>query len=262
MQALPLVSIVTPSYNQAPFLEATLLSVLDQTYPRIEYLVIDGGSTDGSVEIIERYADRLAGWVSEPDLGQTDALNKGFARASGDVFAWLNSDDTYRPQAVAEAVAYLVTHPAVGLVYGDANFIDERNRVIGRFNAQPTSYARLRRGGVYIPQQAAFFRGRLWRRVGPLDPTFYFAMDYDLWVRLAAQAPIHYHPGLWANFRLHSAAKTIAEDARCWPEMLRVHRREGGSWLAPITARYLLRRLLAPVINRRRRAMFARRAGS
>jgi glycosyltransferase involved in cell wall biosynthesis len=252
----PLVSIVTPSFNQAGFLERTIQSVLAQDYPHLEYIIVDGGSTDGSVEIIQRYADQLAWWTSEPDLGQTDALNKGFARAQGEILAWLNSDDTYLPHAIAEAAAYLVRHPEVGLVYGDANYIDEAGEVIGRFNAQQTSYRRLRQGGVYIPQQAAFFRADLWKRVGPLDPTFYFAMDYDLWVRIARRAPIHYYPRPWANFRLHSTAKTIAEDARCWPEMLRVHRREGGSWLAPITLRYLARRALAPWINRRRRRLF------
>ncbi len=250
--SVPLVSIVTPSFNQAPFLEATILSVLEQNYPRLEYIIVDGGSTDGSQEIIARYADRLAWWVSEPDLGQTDAINKGFARAGGEILAWLNSDDTYEPGAVVEAAAYLQAHPEIGLVYGDANFINAAGQVVGQFDARQTSYSRLRRGGVYIPQQASFFRASLWQEVGPLDPSFFFAMDYDLWVRLAACAPVVYHPHLWANFRLHGSAKTIAADDRCWPEMLRVHRRDGGSWLSVITARYLARSLLSPVINRRR----------
>ncbi len=250
----PLVTVVTPSYNQAAFLEETILSVLEQDYPRIEYLVVDGGSTDGSVEIIKKHAERLAWWVSEPDLGQTDALNKGFGRAKGQILAWLNSDDTYLPHAVGEAVAYLEAHPEAGMVYGDAYFINGRGRVTGLFNARQTSYQKLRRGAVYIPQQASFFRADLWKRAGPLDPSFYFAMDYDLWVRLAALAQLHYHPGPWANFRLHAGGKTIAQDARCWPEMLRVHRRDGGSWLSVITLRYLVRSLLRRVITGRRRA--------
>jgi glycosyltransferase involved in cell wall biosynthesis len=248
------VTIVTPSFNQAPFLEQTIHSVLDQDHPDLEYIIIDGGSTDGSLEIIRRYAGRLAWWVSEPDRGQTDAINKGFARATGAVLAWLNSDDTYEPGAVREAAGYLDTHPEVGMVYGDADFIDAGGRVIGRFNARRTDYNRLLRGAVYIPQQAAFFRRALWEQVGPLDPDFFFAMDYDLWVRIAKVSSLEYLPGrTWANFRLHQAAKTIADDPRCWPEMLKVHRREGGHPISIMSLRYLARRLLAPIIRSSRK---------
>lgn len=242
--SLPLVSIVTPSFNQASYLEETIRSVLDQDYPAIEYIIVDGGSTDGSLEIIQRYADRLAWWVSEPDRGQTDAINKGFARARGDILAWLNSDDTYLSRAVSEAVACLQDHPQAGMVYGDANLIDEAGAVIGRFPAAQTDYRRLRRGYVHIPQQAAFFRASLWRQVGPLDPTFYFAMDYDLWVRLAKVAPIYYQPRLWANFRIHGGGKSVVADERCWPEMLRVHRREGGSWFSWLVFKAKIRPLI------------------
>ncbi|NPV86762.1 MAG: glycosyltransferase [Anaerolineae bacterium] len=253
-----LVSIVTPSFNQARFLEATIRSVLEQDYPHIEYLIVDGASTDGSVEIIQRYAERLAWWTSQPDRGQTDAINKGFAHAKGEIFAWLNSDDTYKPGCVAEAVKYLQEHPDVGMVYGDADFINEEGNIIGKFPARQTDYRRLRQGYVHIPQQAAFFRASLWHRVAPLDTSFYFAMDYDLWVRIAAIAPLVYLPRPWANFRLHSNAKTITADDRCWPEMLRVHRREGGSLLSVIYAKYLLRKLAAPIITLKRRRLISR----
>ena len=253
---LPLVSIVTPSLNQAPYLEETVCSVLEQDYPFIEYMIVDGGSTDGSVNIIKKYEDKLAWWVSEADKGQTDAINKGFGRASGQILAWINSDDTYEPGAVSAAVKYLQEHPEVGMVYADCNFIDEQDRVIGQFGAAQTDYNRLRQGYVHIPQQTMFFRAQLWRVVGPLDPSFYFAMDYDLWVQIASRAEIKYLPGrTWANFRIHTSGKTIAADDRCWPEMLRVHYRDGGSFFSVIVAKYYIRKLVAPLWNWRRRKL-------
>ncbi len=259
MTEKPLVSIVTPSFNQAPYLEETICSVLGQTYEPIEYILIDGGSTDGSLELIEQYSHRLSYWVSEKDKGQTDALNKGFAMARGSILAWLNSDDIYKPQAVSEAVAYLIDHPEVGMVYGDLDFIDENGRIIGQFPAAQTDLKRLRRGYVHIPQPSAFFRAELWRQVAPLDDSFYFAMDYDLWVRLAKLSQFKYLPSSsWASFRLHSGAKTISADDRCWPEMLRVHYRDGGSAFSPIVMKYLLRKIAAPLINLKRRRMFDR----
>ena len=169
----------------------------------------------------------------------------------------MNSDDTYEPGALREAVATLQANPQAALVYGDANYTDESGRVIGRFPAAQTDYRRLREGYVHIPQQSAFWRASYWRQVGPLDPSFYFAMDYDLWVRLAALAPLVYVPGrAWANFRLHRDAKTITADDRCWPEMLRVHQRLGGSRLSLIYAKYLVRRLAGPYIRWKRKRMF------
>jgi len=250
----PLVSIVTPSFNQAEYLEQTMLSVLNQDYPAIEYIVVDGASSDDSPEIIKRHADRLAWWVSEPDAGQTDAINKGFARATGEIIAYLNSDDLYKPGTIREAVEYLLSHPDVGMVYGDADFVDKQGTVIGKFPAAQTDYGRLRRGYVHIPQQAAFFRSDIWRQVGPLDSSFQFAMDYDLWVRISALAPLHYIRRTWAAFRLHDQAKTRAAIELCWPEMIRVHRRLGGSNFSIIYAKYLLRRLLEPILPLRLRA--------
>jgi glycosyltransferase involved in cell wall biosynthesis len=244
MQTLPLVSVVTPSFNQAQYLEETICSVLEQDYPNIEYLIVDGGSTDSSPEIIKQYKERLSWWVSEPDRGQTDAINKGFTHAHGEILAWLNSDDTYLPKTVSQAVEFLQNHPDIGMVYGDANLIDEHGKAIGKFPARQTDYRLLRRGYVHIPQQASFFRACLWRKVGPLDPTFHFAMDYDLWVRLARITTLHYFPGLWANFRLHDTGKSVVADGRCWPEMLQVHHRDGGSWCSWLVFKAKIRPLI------------------
>ena len=160
------------------------------------------------------------------------------------------------PAQCVKRVKFLEEHPDVGLVYSDANFIDAQEQVIGKFPAAQTDHTRLLQGYVHIPQQTTFFRASLWNKIGPLDPSFFFAMDYDLWVRLSRLATLVYLPGrVWANFRLHGEAKTIAADDRCWPEMLRVHRREGGSWFSIIQMKYYLRKILAPLINRRRKAM-------
>jgi glycosyltransferase involved in cell wall biosynthesis len=253
-----LVTIITPSFNQGKYLAETIQSVLSQDYANLEYIVIDGGSTDNSLEVIHSFESRLAYWVSEPDRGQTDAINKGFARAKGQILGWINSDDTYNPGAIKQAVQYFQDHPKVGVVYSDLNFMDAESRIIGKFPAAQTDLARLRRGYVHIPQPATFIRAELWRQVGPLDPTFFFAMDYDLWVRLAHITRFRYVPGqVWANFRLHTGAKTVDADERCWPEMLRVHYRDGGSFFAPIVMKYYLRKLAAPLFKLRLRRKFS-----
>ncbi len=255
-----LISIITPSYNQAEFLEASMRSVLEQDYPDIEYILVDGGSTDGSVEIIKKYADRLAWWVSERDRGHADALNKGFAHAHGEIFAWLNSDDTYYPGAVSEAVAALQAHPEAGMVYGDADLTDRQGHIIGRFASRQTDYTRLLRGYVHIPQATTFYRADLWRQLGPLDLSLFFGFDYDLWVRFSKVSRLQYIPKKWAAFRLHEEGKSVRNDDQCYPDMIRVYQRETGhrlSWLLlkagvrplvyawlPLRFRLFLRRIL------------------
>ena len=159
------------------------------------------------------------------------------------------------PGAVSAAIKYLQDHPEVGMVYGDCNFINESGRVIGKFGSAQTNYRLLRQGYAHIPQQTMFLRADLWKQVGPLDPSFYFAMDYDLWTRIAARTEIKYVPQTWANFRLHTSGKTIAADDRCWPEMIRIHYRDGGGIFSIIVAKYYIRKLIAPLWNWRRRMM-------
>jgi glycosyltransferase involved in cell wall biosynthesis len=238
-----LVSIITPCFNQADFLEASILSVLNQDHPNIEYIIVDGGSTDGSVEIIQRYSDRLSWWVSEKDLGHADALNKGFSHAKGEILAWLNSDDTYYPGAISDAVASLLAHPEAGMVYGDADLVDKNGKVIGRFASRQTDYHKLLRGSVHIPQATTFFRAGLWKQVGPLSLDLFFAFDYDLWVRLSKVSELLYVPHKWATFRLHGEGKSIINDDRCYPDMLEVYARERGSGLSWLYLRAIIRRL-------------------
>jgi glycosyltransferase involved in cell wall biosynthesis len=244
----PTVTVITPSFNQAEYLEETILSVLSQDYSNLEYFIIDGGSTDGSLEIIKKYEPDLTAWVSEPDMGQTDAINKGFSMANGDILAWLNSDDTYMPGAVSEAVRVLEEKSHIGMVYGKAYYVDESGDPVATYPAGPTDYRGLRRGVNTIPQQTMFFRSVLWDIVGPLDPSFYYAMDYDLWTRIAAVSPIHFHDKYMANFRLQSASKSMNEASRCWPEMMRVHFRDGGSRFSILYLKYIVRRIVEPVM--------------
>lgn len=231
MAELPRISIVTPSYNQARFLEATMRSVLDQGYPDLEYLVMDGGSTDGSVEIIETYQDRLTYWVSEPDQGQADAINRGFTRATGDILAWLNSDDTYEPGtllAVAEAFA---RDPGARLVYGEGWYIDEMgNRVRPCRFVREAFRTRHLVNRDPILQQAAFWTRDLWTQVGPLSETLNWVFDWDWFCRAHKLTHFCYLPRFLANYRVHGAAKTRSPDVRRREEQAWITRTYGAWW--------------------------------
>lgn len=206
----PRVSIVTPSYNQAPFIEETIRSVLLQGYPDLEYIIIDGGSTDGSVEIIRQYEAWLAYWVSEPDEGQSDALQKGFQRATGSIVAWLNSDDWYLSGILPERVTELVYDPELVLVYGDCHRVDEAGERINTWRAGPLTAANLLMDGNQIPQQSTFIRAVALSAVGGIDRCLHYVMDFALWLRLSLVGNLKYVPGPVANFRKHRGSKGVA----------------------------------------------------
>ena len=180
----PRISIVTPSFNQAPYLEATLRSVLEQGYPDLEYIVMDGGSTDGSVDILRSHASCLSYWTSAHDAGQADAINRGLARSTGEILAYLNSDDVYLPGALARVAAHFAAHPEADLVYGDYVYLDEQGRVLQHFQAPPFEAAALVLGNT-VSQPTVFVRRRAWERVGPFDAALHCVMDLDYWLRAA-----------------------------------------------------------------------------
>ena len=224
---LPLVTIVTPSYNQGRFIRATIESVLKQDYPRIEYLIIDGGSTDETVSILREYPDRLR-WVSEPDHGQAHAINKGWRQARGSILAYLNSDDLYLPGAVAQAVAALDAHPAAAAVYGEGYHVDEEGRILERYPTEPFHADRLQET-CFICQPTVFLRRDAVERVGYLGESLRYCMDYDLWIRLARAGKILIHtPHYLASTRLHADTKTLGQRGPAHAEILQVVHRHFG----------------------------------
>ena len=226
----PLVSIVTPSLNQARYLREAIESVRAQTYSPIEHIVIDGSSSDGSLEILAEYEE--VRWVAEPDRGQSHALNKGFAMAKGDVFGWLNADDAYEPNAVADAVSMLTRS---GLVYADVTRVDRDGENPRRIESRPTFdlWTELNLGcGIYSP--AVFFTREAFDAVGGVDEALHLTMDYDLWIRIGKRFPVRHVEAVWAIQRIHDDAKTIRQYDDFWPERLAVSRRHGGRLLSPM----------------------------
>ncbi|MGC8765418.1 MAG: glycosyltransferase family 2 protein [Brevinematia bacterium] len=206
----PKISIVTPSYNQAQFLEKTILSVLNQNYPNLEYLIIDGGSTDESVEIIKKYEKYLAYWVSERDRGQTHAIRKGFEKASGDIFAYLNSDDIYMPGTLFKVAERLKSHPKVDMFYGNIYFIDESDNILDELRFTKTSFSAMIYEGGQMHQTAVFWTKDVYERVGGFDEQFRFCMDTDFFCRVAEKGRLCHIRDTLAAFRLHSTSKSAS----------------------------------------------------
>ena len=206
---MTLISIITPSYNQADFLEQTILSVLEQKNAQFEYLIVDGASTDGSVGIIEKHAASLAWYISEADSGQACAINKGFARAGGEIIAWLNSDDYYLPDTLSTIANLFDQHPETGIVYGDVLSVDGAGNPINIQHFQPYSLDDLMAFKI-ISQPAVFMRRSLLEKVGYLDNDYHFLLDHHLWLRIAQLTPMLYTSQTLAAARYHDDAKNIA----------------------------------------------------
>jgi hypothetical protein len=225
----PLVSIVTPSFNQSKFIEETIRSVLLQSYPNLEYLILDGGSTDGAVDIIRKYEKHLTSWVSERDEGQSDAINKGLARCTGELMNWLNSDDLLLPGALAALAEAERNDSEAGVFVGAARRVDGKDRLIyDRWNTveeinNPLDWLR----NNFI-QPAAYFRRRVWQEAGPIDVTLRYALDVDFWIRAAKVCRFALVPQLLAVDRAQPAAKTTAEKPQMFGELAMVQARHGG----------------------------------
>jgi GT2 family glycosyltransferase len=235
----PLLSIVTPSLNQAPFLEETITSVLDQNYPQREYIVIDGGSTDGSVEIIRKYADRFAYWASEPDRGQYDGINKGFGHATGEIMAWINADDKYAPWAFAVVGEIFATHPEVEWLTSLHPLVwDAGGRAVACYSREGYNREGFFHGAnlpgqawfanEWIQQESTFWRRSLWERAGGLDLNYPLAGDFDLWARFFKVADLYGVATVLGGYRLHAGQKTATMTAEYAREAVRALAQHGG----------------------------------
>jgi glycosyltransferase involved in cell wall biosynthesis len=228
------IAVVTPSFNQGEFVERTVRSVLDQGYPDLDYIVCDGASDDATGAVLQAYAGRLR-VVSEPDTGQPQAVNKGILATTGDVIGWLNSDDVYYPGALSTVARYFAGHPDVDVLYGDADFVDAEDNVVGRYYTRPWSPEQLKQRP-FLCQPAVFFRRRMVDRFGLLDEELHYTLDYEYWLRLAAGgASFAYLPVTLAGARLHDATKTtngrIALHAELHPMLKRYVRAIPDGWI-------------------------------
>ena len=218
----PLVSVITPSFNQAQYLEETILSVLNQDYDNIEYIIIDGESTDNSIDIIKKHENRISFWISERDCGQADAINKGFLKSKGEYICWLNSDDVLYPGFIKTRVFQFQQNPETDMIYGDVDQGADIKNTWRRKGAQ-TSYLLMRKSlEIPIPQQSAVWRRNVLDKTGLLDPQWHVLLDRDYFIRISRNHRIKYIPGALAFFRIHQQSKSINEATK-WAEELPVY---------------------------------------
>lgn len=237
----PTVAIATPSFQQRGFIDRTIHSVLGQNYPALQYAVHDGGSTDGTAAYLASLNGKLTHWVSEPDDGQADAINRAFAHTSGEIMAWLNSDDLLLPGSLAYVARYFAEHPDVDVIYGHRVMIDENDQQIGAWIV-PAHHDGMLTLADYVPQETLFWRRRIWDAAGGhVDPSFGYALDWDLLLRFrAAGAKIVRVPRYLGAFRIHDAQKTTAADKIGMVEMSRLRQRVHGRH---VSTEEVLRRL-------------------
>jgi glycosyltransferase involved in cell wall biosynthesis len=268
MSASPLISIVVPSYNQGSYLEQTLLSILAQAHPSLELIVMDGGSSDQSVDIIRRYEGRLAYWQSQADGGQAAAIKAGFERSHGQILGWLNSDDVYLPGALQAVAERFAAEPGALALSGGAYFIDTEGRPtrFGRLGftlGVAATYDRLRyydSDGVYQP--ATFYRREAYEACGGVDPSFQFSMDRDLLTRIAKQGRIARLPRFLAGARVHPDTKTLNLRAVCLAENERIMRAQGAFEAPRWRQRLRYWRHALPNLWRKAGCLFLQKAGS
>lgn len=244
----PLPSVVVPNLNGARFLEGTLDSIAAQRSVRPEVVIVDGGSTDGSLEIIERWAEEHgARWISEPDEGQAQAINKGFRIVRGDIVTWINSDDCLHPDAVSKVVAEFTADPELDFVWGFCLEIDADGRPLRILNpGVRTDLSDLRRTRNFIPQPASWYRRRVIDRFGPLDESYHFAFDFEFFLRIAGQVEAGFVPEILAMFRVHETSKTVSQTGAFGPEAWRAFRSHGGSLRSAYALDTIRDRWLAP----------------
>jgi glycosyltransferase involved in cell wall biosynthesis len=254
---IPQISIVTPSYNQASFIEEALLSVKDQNYPSLEHIVVDGASTDGTVSILREYSAKREWqhlrWISEPDRGQADAINKGFALASGDIFAYICADDTYLPGTFLAVANYFEEHPETDLIYGSCLFTDDRGTPLRFKRAVPFDARKLLRRNL-IWQPTVFFRAGVWKRTGTFNEHLHYAMDYEYWLRASKTCRIAVVDRPLGTYRWQMGSKTVSREHDLLREAYEVAcKHGGGGWLS-----WYLHRLYWPNTSRLKRWLFSR----